>query len=104
MPARRWSCACPRKHRDGFLEYLHETGVGDTSGTPGFLGAQRLERDLEGDAVEITLVTYWERLEAIKGFAGEDIEAARPYPEDERFEIVPERMVRHYRVLEQGFV
>lgn len=103
MIAREWRCRCPQKHRDGFIAYLHETGVKDTRATPGFTGAQIFERDL-GEKVEITLLTYWESLEHIKAFAGEDIEVAVLYPEDEKYELEPERHVTHYTVLEQSFV
>jgi len=98
MIAREWKCLCPPTHRDGFLKHLYQTGVAETSGTPGFLGYQVLTRDVDG-MVEFTLVTYWESLAAIKAFAGEEIERAVLYPGDEVFEIVPETVVRHYEVV-----
>jgi len=100
MVAREWRCRCPREHRDGFLAYLDRTGVQDTAATPGCRGAQVLVRDLE-DAAEIVLVTYWDSLDAIRAYAGEDIAQARLYPEDARYGLDPDRHVTHYRVVAQ---
>lgn len=102
MIAREWRCRCPNTHRDDFLEHLRATGVHDTAVTPGFQGEQILERDL-GTMVEITLISYWSRLEDISAFAGSDISQAKLYPGDEVFEIEPDLQVRHYDVLEQHF-
>ena len=99
MIARSWKCLCPRPNRNGFLDHLRRTGVAETSATPGFSGYQILEREA-GDALEITLVTYWESLAAIEAFAGEDIGQARLYADDDAYAIVPDRTVRHYEVLE----
>ena len=119
MYARRWSCRCPLRHRDGFLKYLNDTGVTDTARTPGCIGAQVLERDLPDPSdseasgpgasgpdarVEITLVTYWTSLDAIVAYAGEDIGQARLYPEDAQYEIDPDRHVTHERVLWHHFL
>ncbi|MEW5774466.1 MAG: antibiotic biosynthesis monooxygenase [Thermodesulfobacteriota bacterium] len=102
MVAREWRCRCPQEHRDGFLAYLAETGVKDTAATPCCRGAQILVRELDG-AAEITLVTYWDSLDAIRAYAGEDISVARLYPEDAKYELDPDRRVTHYRVVEQVF-
>ncbi|WP_028581775.1 antibiotic biosynthesis monooxygenase family protein [Desulfogranum japonicum] len=99
MIAREWKATCPKEHEEGFIAYLYETGIRDTSGTKGFLGAQILTRDL-GDNAEITLLTYWENLECIKAFAGEDISVARLYPEDEKYKLNPDRHVNLYEVRE----
>ncbi|GAA1957765.1 hypothetical protein [Microbacterium deminutum] len=41
-------------------------------------------------------VSRWESLEAIKGFAGVDIETAVYYPEDDRFLVERDDLVRHW--------
>ena len=99
MIAREWKATCPKVHEQGFIEYLYETGIKDTSATDGFLGAQIFKRDVQGQA-EITLLTYWKDLESIKGFAGEDINVAKLYPEDDKYELNPDRHVNHYEVRE----
>jgi hypothetical protein len=42
----------------------------------------------------------WDSVDAIKAFAGEDIEAAVLYPEDERY-LVGESRVTHYEVVDR---
>jgi heme-degrading monooxygenase HmoA len=99
MIAREWKCRVPENHSEGFTAYLHDTGIRDSSETPGFLGAQIFRRLLP-DKVELTLITYWDKLESIKAFAGNDIEKARLYPEDGVYELEPDVFVRHYEVVE----
>jgi hypothetical protein len=107
MIAREWKCLCPRRHREGYLKHLELTGVREAKATPGFLGHQVLERLCEtcptgaSSSVELALVTYWESMQAVLGFAGPVPERAVLYPGDERFEIVPDKHVRHYEVLER---
>ncbi|OLQ86677.1 antibiotic biosynthesis monooxygenase [Vibrio ponticus] len=99
MIAREWKATCPKQYAEGFIAYLYETGIKDTSSTAGFVGAQILNRDL-GDEVEITLLSYWQDLECIKAFAGEDIGVAKLYPEDDKYHLNPDRHVNHYEVRE----
>ena len=106
MIAREWKCLCPLRHREGFLKHLELTGVREAKAITGFLGHQILERlgntcpVGHSSCVEIALVTYWDSLQAVQAFAGPDMERAVFYPGDERFEIVPDRHVRHHEVLE----
>ena len=44
-------------------------------------------------------MTFWESLEAIRDFAGDDIEAAKYYPEDRDFLLEFEPTVVHYEVV-----
>lgn len=106
MIAREWRCLCPTRHREGFLKHLGLTGVREARATPGCRGHQVLERLAHtcqagvSGCVEIALVTFWEDWEAVRAFAGDDIERSVLYPGDDRFDIVPDRHVRHYEVLE----
>ena len=43
---------------------------------------------------------YWETLECIKAFAGEEIGIAKLYPEDKKYELEPDHHVNHYKVVE----
>jgi heme-degrading monooxygenase HmoA len=52
--------------------------------TPGNRGAWMLRRD-DGDRSEIVTFSLWESREHIKAFAGDDVEQAVFYPEDDRF-------------------
>jgi len=99
MYCREWKARCPKNKEKSFIKYLYQTGVKDTSETPGFKGAQILSRDI-GNKIEITLNSYWESLESIKVFAGENIHVAKLYPEDSKYELEPDTFVNHYQVIE----
>jgi heme-degrading monooxygenase HmoA len=103
MYAREWKARCPNSKKDGFIAYLYETGVKDTSSTPGFRGAQIFSRLLDGKS-EVTLISYWESLESIKAFAGEEISVAKLYPEDFKYELEPDNFVNHYEVVENKWL
>jgi heme-degrading monooxygenase HmoA len=103
MIAREWKAKCPLKHKEGFISYLRDTGLKETSSLHGFIGAQILNREFD-DEVEIVFITYWESLECIKAFSGEDISVAKLYPEDSKYELKPDLQVTHYQVVENKWV
>ncbi len=53
---------------------------------------------MEGDTAHFTLITYWENLEVIKHFAGEDYEIAKYYPKDKEYLLEFEKKVLHFEV------
>jgi heme-degrading monooxygenase HmoA len=65
---------------------------------PGNRGAWMLRREL-GQLTEFVTVSHWDSVEAIKAFAGEDHERAKYYPEDERFLVEHDDVVRHYDIV-----
>jgi hypothetical protein len=44
------------------------------------------------------LTSFWDSKDSIRGFAGEDVERARYYPEDKDFLLEFEPSVTHYAV------
>ncbi len=67
--------------------YIDETGAegaGRDAGEPGRADVARIE----GDEAEFVVMSLWESREAIVAFAGEDIEVAHYYPEDDRYLLV----------------
>jgi heme-degrading monooxygenase HmoA len=97
MIARIWRGAVRPGDGDVYVAYVEETGIRNYRETAGNLGAHILRRDLV-DRTEIVTLTFWESMEAIRAFAGEDPEIARYYPEDDRFLIERPRTVEHYDV------
>ena len=83
---------------DEYADYIAETGFAAYATTPGNRGSWMLRRD-DGDRTEFITFSLWESVEAVKGFAGEDYEAAVYYPEDERFLIEQEDRVKHYEIV-----
>jgi heme-degrading monooxygenase HmoA len=97
MIARIWRGVVRREDADAYAVYIAETGFADYAATEGNRGAWMLRRD-DGDRTEFITFSLWESLEAIHGFAGDDIETAVYYPEDERFLVERELTVKHYEV------
>jgi heme-degrading monooxygenase HmoA len=97
MIARIWRGATRLADADRYLKYLEETGVKDYRATEGNREVMVLRR-LRQDRAEFLLLTLWESFEAIARFAGDPVEKARYYPEDEAFllELTPE--VEHYEL------
>ena len=100
MVARIWKGVTRAEDADRYLEYLEETGLSEYARTPGHRKTLTLRRTV-GDRAEFVLLTLWDSMDAIRGFAGADIEQAIFYPEDERFLLERDEHVTHYEVLDQ---
>lgn len=99
MIARIWRGVTRATDAEAYLEYLRETGIKEYRETPGNRGVQVL-RSVIGQEAEWVLVSLWDSYEAIRAFAGEPIDQAVFYPEDERFLIRKDLTVTHFEVLE----
>jgi heme-degrading monooxygenase HmoA len=99
MIARIWRGATAADRAQEYLEYLKQTGVADYRATPGNHGVQILLRT-EGDRTDFTILSYWESMEAIKAFAGDQPEVSRYYPEDDEYLIDKQPNVEHHQVAE----
>ena len=97
MIARTWRGWTNADDADRYAEYVDETGVQGLAGTDGNRGVYILRR-IEGDRAEFVVLSLWDSLEAIKAFAGEDIQKAVFYPRDDDFLIDRERTCVHYDV------
>lgn len=98
MIARTWRGATKAEDADAYREYLEQTGLGAYRAAPGNRGALSLRR-VAGDRAEFLLISFWESEEAIRGFAGDDVNRAVFYPEDERFLVAKDEHVDHYEVV-----
>jgi heme-degrading monooxygenase HmoA len=75
MIARIWRGWARPAGADAYERYFRETLTPELLRLPGFEGAQLLRRD-HGDDVELRTVTWFESLDAVRRFAGEDHERA----------------------------
>ena len=98
MIARTWRGVVRREDAEAYAAYIDETGLREYRDTPGNRGAWMLRRD-EGDRTEFVTLSFWDTRAAIAGFAGEDIERAVFYPEDDRYLVEREETVRHYEIV-----
>jgi len=85
--------------RAAYVDYIESTGMAEYRATPGNQGAWMLARDLGDGRTEIVTLSFWASRDAIRGFAGDDIEQAVFYPEDERFLVDRETTVTHLDVV-----
>jgi len=81
-----------------YVDYINGTGLAEYRRTPGNLVAQMWTRDLGDGRTEVVTLSWWETLESIKGFAGDDISRAVFYPEDEGYLLDRDVTVTHYVV------
>ena len=97
MIARLWRGRTRADQGEAYREYLFATGVRSCRKTPGNRGVYVLRRVHEGVA-EFVFISLWESREAIRAFAGENLERAVYFPEDARFLLEMEPNVTHFEV------
>jgi heme-degrading monooxygenase HmoA len=88
-----------REDGDAYADYIRQTGFNEYAETAGNRGAWML-RDDDGDRTQFITFSLWDSVQAIRAFAGEDINAAVYYPEDERYLIERDATVSHYDVID----
>ncbi len=98
MIARTWHGVTLADKADAYFSFLTKTGVPDYKATPGCQGVYVLRR-IEGDHAHFLLLSLWESADAIRQFAGPDMERAVYYPEDPDYLLELEPNVTHYEVL-----
>ncbi len=98
MIARVWKGVTSEINAETYLQYMQDTGVKDLLTTPGNQGVYVLRR-IENGQAEFVFISLWKSYEAITLFAGEEIERAVYYPEDEEYLLSLEPSVTHYEVL-----
>jgi heme-degrading monooxygenase HmoA len=103
MIARIWQGKTRPGMGEPYLSYLEETGLKEYKATKGFKDVLVLTQKI-GDETEYVLVTLWENMDAVRGFAGDDPERAVYYPEDDLYFPEDQRTtyVRHYEVHDAG--
>ena len=101
MIMRTWRGAVRPEDVEEYLPHQGDTGVREYRETPGNLGVLVLHRE-QGDLVEVTTVSLWADMDAVKAFAGEDPEVARFYPGDDRLLAAKDDHANHYEVVSAG--
>ncbi len=95
--ARIWHGVTSRSKSRRYLQYLKATGVRDCRRIAGNLGVMILVRH-SGDETAFEFISLWKSMNAIRKFAGDDVEKARYYPEDREFLLELEPKVEHFEV------
>lgn len=101
MIARIWHGRTKQNDYEAYTEFLKKRAIPDYQNTRGFVKLIFL-RNTKGNEGHFTLITFWENLDAIKNFAGNDYEKAKYYPEDKNYLLEFEETVMHYEVFAES--
>ncbi|MBU0584266.1 MAG: hypothetical protein KKB66_21030 [Alphaproteobacteria bacterium] len=96
---RKWCGKVATERAAEYARYMTETGGEDLQMLPGNLGYQITTRDLGDGTTEITALSWWTDMEAIKEFVGDEPERAHYYTVDEIYLIDPPEFVEHHTVM-----
>jgi heme-degrading monooxygenase HmoA len=97
--ARIWRGAVRTADADEYGGYIGATGLKEYMETAGNRGAWMLRREI-GELTEFITLTFWDSLDAVKAFAGDDYEHAVYYPDDDRYLVERAETCPHYEVVE----
>lgn len=89
MIARVWRGATRAADAEAYAAYVERCLEGERA-----LVLQRVN----GDHAEIQTIIFFDSLDEVRAFAGDDVERARFYPEDDRYLIERDLAVAHYDV------
>ena len=98
MIARIWKAETTAAGAPGYAKHLRAHVVPALRQVDGYAGAMLLERALSG-VVEVVVITLWRSLDAIRGFAGADLEHAVVADEADAVLTAYDRRVRHYELV-----
>ncbi len=100
MIARQWHGAVPESKAKEYLELMRTVALPECRETRGNRGAWCLTRE-EGDLVHFVMLTFWDDIEAIKRFAGENYALAKYYDFDSDYLVKVGERVTHYEIFFQ---
>jgi heme-degrading monooxygenase HmoA len=96
--AREWRGKVIGTRAAEYQKYLFDQGIVKLSQIDGNLGVQMFRIE-DGETTEFVVISYWPSLDAIRKYAGNEIEKPHHLPRDPEFLITLPEKVRHYQVL-----
>lgn len=98
MIARFWSAQTTPAHARAYADHLRTHVLPALKRIDGYAGAMLLEREASG-GIELMVITWWRSLEAVRGFAGPDLDVAIVADEAASWLTRYDRRVRHYELM-----
>lgn len=98
MISRQWCGIAKGSEADRYVEHLRAETFPQLERIEGFRGASILRRDVVA-GVEFRIVTLWDSLEAIRGFAGDDPETAVVPDKVKAMMVSYDRAASHYEIV-----
>jgi len=95
--ARVWRGVTRAEDAEEYARYVEASGLKAARAIPGNRGTFVLRR-VDGDRAEFETELLFDSLDDVRAFAGDDIDVAVFYPEDDRYLIEREPTVRHFEV------
>jgi len=99
MISRHWRGLAKAEQADSYVEHLQADTFPAIRKMPGFVSASILRRSV-ADGVEFLIVTNWASLEAIRAFAGDQVETAVVPAVVQGMMLDYDRSVRHWEVVD----
>ena len=99
MISRQWRGLAKSSQADKYVEHLRQETFPKLKEIPGFVSASILRRSVP-NGVEFLIVTTWESIDAIQGFAGTDVETAVVPPRVQDMMVEYDNRVRHYQIVQ----
>ena len=102
MIERVWSARTTRDKAVAYVAYFGRVVLPELAAVAGYRGHRLLQRTLSGhaaDAIEIVVVTEWESLDVIRGFAGDDVDRAVVHDEAAALFTDYDQTVKHYELV-----
>ena len=101
MIIREWRGRAATASGEAYPEHFRASVLPELLQVPGFLGAHLSRRQLE-DRIEFLVLTRWQSIEAIRGFAGSNISKAVVEPAAVAALLDFDASVQHYEVIEEA--
>lgn len=101
MIVREWRGRTSPARQQDYIDYFRRKVLPELGAVDGFLGAYLLKTQRSGE-IEFLVLTRWASMEAIRKFAGDEIEEAVVHPEAAATLSDFDRTVRHYEVVEDS--
>jgi heme-degrading monooxygenase HmoA len=100
MIERVWTARTTREGAVDYADYFRRVVLPELAAIEGYRGARLLERELNG-GIEVVVVTRWHSLDAIRAFAGDEIDRAVVHDEAAALFSDYDRKARHFGVIAQ---
>jgi heme-degrading monooxygenase HmoA len=98
MIVRIWRGAATVENAPTYLKHVTEKVFPSLSDISGYQGANLLQREIDGQ-IEFLAVTMWDSIEAIKGFAGNDVRSAIVEPAAQTVLTEFDHFANHYELV-----
>ena len=101
MIIREWRARASLAQAEAYPSHFRTNVVPSRQALPGFAGAHLSRRRL-GDGIEFLVLTRWKSMDAIRDFAGSEIDKAVVEPGAVAALIDFDAKVQHYEVIEEA--